>query len=67
MDSAMPVDPIVERRLRLPLSDGRNLALVHAFGRVLSSEVEDGHITVVAELPESLARRLKGYAEEAVK
>jgi GTP-binding protein HflX len=67
MDSAMPVDPIVERRLRLPLSDGRNLALVHACGRVLRSEVEDGHITVVAELPESLARRLKGYVEEAVK
>jgi GTP-binding protein HflX len=67
MDSAMPVDPIVERRLRLPLSDGRNLALVYACGRVLRSEVEDGHITVDAELPESLARRLEGYAEEAVK
>jgi GTPase len=67
IDAAMPVDPIVERRLRLPLSDGRNLALVHAFGRVLRFDVEDGHITVVAELPESLALRLKGYAEEAAK
>ena len=67
IDAAMPVDPIVERQLRLPLADGRNLALVHAYGRVLRSVVEDGHMVVDAELPRSLARRLEEFSQKAVK
>jgi GTP-binding protein HflX len=67
IDSALPVDPIVERHLRLPLSEGRNLALVHACGRVLRSSVEDGHMSIDAELPESLARRLEEFFASPVK
>ena len=67
IDSAVPVDPIVERHLRLPLSEGRNLALVHACGRVLRSSVEDGHMSIDAELPESLARRLEEFFASPVK
>ncbi len=59
IDEAMPVDPVVRLDLRVPLSDGRTLALVHALGRVLRSEVRDSHMTLVAEVPESVARRLK--------
>src|SRR5437016_8096944 len=43
IDDALPVDPVVKLSLRLPLTEGRTLALVHALGRVLRSAVEDSH------------------------
>ena len=58
IDEMVPVDPMVRLRFRLPLSDGRTLALVHGFGRVIRSRVEHAHIALEAELPESIARRL---------
>ena len=61
IDSAMPVDPLVKLRFRIPSSDGRNLSLVHACGRVLHSEVLGDHFLVDAEIPESLARRLEQF------
>jgi GTPase len=64
MDAALPFDPIVRLQLRLPLSHGRELALVHACGRVLHSEVNDGHMTVEAEVPESLANRLRDFTNQ---
>jgi GTP-binding protein HflX len=59
MDAALPVDPVVTLSLRLPLAEGRTLSLVHALGRVLHSEVEDSHMLLDAEIPASIARRLK--------
>ena len=59
IDAALPLDPIVRLELRLPLSDGRTLALVHALGRVLHSEVEDSHMRLEAEMPASVASRLR--------
>jgi GTPase len=59
MDAALPVDPVVTLSLRLPLAEGRTLALVHALGRVLHSEVEDSHMLMDAEVPVSIARKLK--------
>jgi GTPase len=59
MDAALPVDPVVTLSLRLPLAEGRTLSLVHALGRVLHSEVEDSHMVLDAEVPASIARRLK--------
>jgi len=64
IDSAMPVDPIVKLRLRMPLADGRNFSLVQARGRVLSSEIVDGHFLLEAELPQSAARRLQEFVLE---
>jgi GTP-binding protein HflX len=61
IDAVMPVDPLVQLHLRIPVSDGRHLSLVHACGRVLQSEVLDGHMDLHAELPESLARRLEEF------
>src|SRR5579864_5279643 len=63
IDEAMPVDPIVARRLNVPLANGRELAMIYACGRVLHSEVQDGHICLDAELPESLALRLEHFGE----
>ncbi len=59
IDQAMPVDPLVRLELSVPLTDGRTIALVHALGRVLRSEVRDSWMAIEAELPESVARRLK--------
>ncbi|MGH9781138.1 MAG: GTPase HflX, partial [Candidatus Acidiferrales bacterium] len=63
IDQAMPVDPIVARRLNVPLANGRELAMIYACGRVLHSEVQDGRICLDAELPESLAARLENFGE----
>jgi len=59
MDAALPVDPMVTLSLRMPMTEGRTLALVHALGRVLRSEVEDSHMLLDAEVPVSIARRLR--------
>jgi GTP-binding protein HflX len=59
MDAALPVDPVEILSLRLPLAEGRTLALIHALGRVLHSEVEDSHMLLDAEVPVSIARKLK--------
>ncbi|HUI75609.1 MAG TPA: GTPase HflX [Candidatus Acidoferrum sp.] len=59
MDEALPVDPLVTLTLHLPLAEGRTLALIHALGRVLHSEVEDSQMRVDAEVPASVARRLR--------
>jgi GTP-binding protein HflX len=59
MDQAMQVDPPVRLELRLPVTDGRTLALLHDRGRVLRTEVQDSQMWVEAEVPESLARRLQ--------
>jgi GTP-binding protein HflX len=61
IDRTMDVDPLVRLKLRMPASDGRNLSLVEARGRVLRSEFADGHFFVEAELPQSAARRLRQF------
>jgi len=58
MDAALPVDPVVTLSLRMPLTEGRTLSLLHALGRVLHSEVQDSHMLMDAEVPASIARRL---------
>ncbi|HEV2617473.1 MAG TPA: GTPase HflX [Candidatus Acidoferrales bacterium] len=63
IDQALPIDPIVARRLNVPLANGRELAMIYACGRVLHSEVQDGHICLDAELPESLAARLENFGD----
>jgi GTPase len=64
IDGAMEVDPLVRLKLRMPASDGRNLSLVEARGRVLRSEFADGHFLVEAELPQSAARRLQQFVRD---
>jgi GTP-binding protein HflX len=66
MDAEMPTDPVVTLSIRLPLAEGRTLAMIHALGRVLHSEIDDSHMRLDAEVPESIAKRLrlKEYAVE---
>jgi GTP-binding protein HflX len=59
MDVVLPVDPIVKLSLHMPLSEGRSLALIHALGRVLRSEVSESHMDLEAEIPVAIVQRLK--------
>jgi len=59
IDEVMPVDPLLHLQFTLPLSNGRAIALVHALGRVLHSEVRDSSMSIEAEIPESVARQLR--------
>ena len=59
MDAALPVDPTVRLSLRLPLAEGKTIALVHALGKVLHSEVTGTHMQLLAELPASAAQKLE--------
>jgi len=61
IDLAMPVDRLIRLRLRLPVANGRYLSLVQARGHVLESRLEDGHMLMDAELPESAARQLEQF------
>jgi GTP-binding protein HflX len=59
MDAEMPTDPVVTLSIRLPLAEGRTLAMIHALGRVLHSEIDDSHMRLEAEVPVSIAKRLR--------
>jgi GTP-binding protein HflX len=59
MDVEMPTDPVVTLSIRLPLAEGRTLAMIHALGRVLHSEIDDSHMRLDAEVPASIAQRLR--------
>src|SRR5215475_11934814 len=59
IDEAIPVDPMIPLSLRLPLTEGRTLALVHALGRVRKSRVQDSHMMLEADVPESIVRKLE--------
>jgi GTP-binding protein HflX len=59
MDAEMPTDPVVTLSVRLPLAEGRTLAMIHALGRVLHSEIDDSHMRLDAEVPASIAKRLR--------
>ena len=62
LDEVLPVDPLVHLSLRLPASDGRTLALIHALGHVQRFEIQDGFLLLDAEVPASLARRLQDFS-----
>lgn len=59
MDATLPADPVIKLSLRLPLADGRTLALIHALGHVLHFAVEDSYMSLQAEVPASVARQLR--------
>jgi GTP-binding protein HflX len=59
IDGVLPMDPLVRTRLDLSVGDGATLAMLHEFGRVLSTRYQENRVLVEAEVPESLERRLR--------
>jgi GTP-binding protein HflX len=58
VDEVLPLDPIVRATLELDPGDGATLALLHEFGKVLTTSYCEESVRVEAEIPESLQRRL---------
>lgn len=58
----LPGDRPVRVSLRFSPAQGRERALVHERGRVLSEEFRDGSVLIEAEVPESVARELEKFA-----
>ncbi len=59
IEKAVPIDPVVRLSLRIPMSEGRTLALIHALGRVVESHVNSSSMELQADVPETIVRRLK--------
>jgi GTP-binding protein HflX len=59
IDELLPLDPIVRTTLELSASDGASLAMLHEFGRVLEVRYDGDRVTIDADVPESLERRLR--------
>jgi GTP-binding protein HflX len=58
IDEVLPLDPIVHASFHLPAGDGATMALLHEFGKVLSTRYHDEGCEIEAEIPLSLQRRL---------
>ncbi len=60
IDEILPLDPIVRAEFHLPAGGGATLAMLHEFGRVIETHYTDDGCEVIADVPESLKRRLVG-------
>ena len=58
IDDVLPLDPIIRASFHLPVGDGATVALLHEFGKVLSTRYTGEWCEIEAEIPESLQRRL---------
>ena len=58
IDAMLPVDPLVTVTLKVQSGDGATQAMLHEFGRVLSTRYDGEVCEIEAEIPESLSRRL---------
>jgi len=58
IDEVLPLDPIVRTTLHLAPGDGATMAMLHEFGRVLSTKYDEDGCEVEAEIPQSLTRAL---------
>ena len=61
IDTLLPLDPIVHATFRIPHSEGGALHFLYEFGRVLEKQVGEEYSEVVADVPESVRKRLVDY------
>ncbi len=62
IDDMIALDPIVRAEFHLPPGGGPKLALLHEFGSVVETRFTEESCEVVADVPQSLLRRLKPRA-----
>jgi len=58
IDGMLELDQLVQIRLHLPAGGGAALHLIHEHGRVLESRYDETGVWVLAEVPQSIERRL---------
>lgn len=61
IDQALAEDSLSRVRLRVPQKEGKALALLEARSRIYSRQYKDGAVELEAEVPESLARRMREW------
>jgi len=61
IDQMLSEDSLSRLRLRVPQKEGKALAMLEARSRIYSRKYKDGAVELEAELPESLARKLKEW------
>jgi GTPase len=61
IDQMLSDDALSRVRLRIPQKEGKALAMLEARSRIYSREYRDGAVELEAEIPESLARRVKEW------
>ncbi len=61
IDQVLSEDSTSRVRLRIPQKEGKALSLIEAGSRVYSRAYKDGAVEMEAEVPESLARRVKEW------
>ena len=61
IDQALSEDSVSRVRLRVPQKEGKALAMLEAQSRIYSRQYKDGAVELEADLPESLARRVREW------
>jgi GTP-binding protein HflX len=61
IDHMLSEDAVSRVRLRVPQKEGKALSMIEARSRIYSRKYKDGTVELEAEIPESLARRLKEW------
>lgn len=61
IDQMLSEDSLSRVRLRIPQKEGKALAQLEARSRIYSRQYKDGAVELEAEVPESLARKLKQW------
>jgi GTP-binding protein HflX len=61
IDQMLSEDALSRVRLRVPQKEGKALAMLEARSRIYSRKYKDGAVELEAEVPESLARKLKEW------
>jgi GTP-binding protein HflX len=64
IDQALSEDATSRVRLRVPQKEGKALAMLEARSRIYSRQYKDGAVELEAEVPESLARKMKEFLAE---
>ena len=61
IDQVVAGDPVGRVHLRIPQREGKALAMLEAGARIYSRGYKDGFVELEAEVPESVARRVKEW------
>jgi 50S ribosomal subunit-associated GTPase HflX len=61
IDQMLSADAISRVRLRVPQKEGKALALLEARSRIYSRQYADGVVELEAEVPESVARKMRDW------
>ena len=62
IDKMVEEDPVSRLHVRVPQKEGKTLAMLEARARIYSRTYQDGAVELEVEAPESVIRKIKGWA-----